>query len=55
MVSQLGPLYHMIESRVKLYQQLMRLHGKLYLLMMQVRLHAFTCVCDEVQDVVKFS
>uniref|UniRef100_W5UCU5 WD repeat-containing protein 43 n=1 Tax=Ictalurus punctatus TaxID=7998 RepID=W5UCU5_ICTPU len=36
MVSQLGPLYHMIESRVKLYQQLMRLHGKLYLLMMQV-------------------
>ncbi|XP_027030987.2 WD repeat-containing protein 43 [Tachysurus fulvidraco] len=36
LVSQLGALYHMIESRVKLYQQLTRLHGKLYLLMTQV-------------------
>ncbi|XP_036449532.1 WD repeat-containing protein 43 [Colossoma macropomum] len=36
LVSQLGMLYHMIESRVKLYHQLTRLHGKLYLLMTQV-------------------
>uniref|UniRef100_A0AAR2LK40 WD repeat domain 43 n=1 Tax=Pygocentrus nattereri TaxID=42514 RepID=A0AAR2LK40_PYGNA len=36
LVSQLGVLYHMIESRVKLYHQLTRLHGKLYLLMTQV-------------------
>uniref|UniRef100_A0A8C1UW60 WD repeat domain 43 n=1 Tax=Cyprinus carpio TaxID=7962 RepID=A0A8C1UW60_CYPCA len=36
LVSQLGSIYHMIESRVKLYQQLTRLHGKLYLLMTQV-------------------
>ncbi|XP_062863653.1 WD repeat-containing protein 43 [Trichomycterus rosablanca] len=36
LVSQLGVLYHMIESRVKLYQRLTRLHGKLYLLMTQV-------------------
>ncbi|XP_072546671.1 WD repeat-containing protein 43 [Salminus brasiliensis] len=35
LVSQLGMLYHMIESRVKLYHQLTRLHGKLYLLMTQ--------------------
>ncbi|XP_012679059.3 WD repeat-containing protein 43 [Clupea harengus] len=35
LVSQLGRLYHLIESRVKGYQQLMRLHGKLYLLMTQ--------------------
>uniref|UniRef100_A0A8C4ADK0 Small-subunit processome Utp12 domain-containing protein n=1 Tax=Denticeps clupeoides TaxID=299321 RepID=A0A8C4ADK0_9TELE len=36
LVSQLGRLYHMIESRVKWYQQLTRLHGKLHLLMTQV-------------------
>uniref|UniRef100_A0A8B9KMS6 WD repeat domain 43 n=1 Tax=Astyanax mexicanus TaxID=7994 RepID=A0A8B9KMS6_ASTMX len=36
LVSQLGLLYHMIETRVKLYHQLTRLHGKLYLLMTQV-------------------
>uniref|UniRef100_A0A8B9KN55 WD repeat domain 43 n=1 Tax=Astyanax mexicanus TaxID=7994 RepID=A0A8B9KN55_ASTMX len=35
LVSQLGLLYHMIETRVKLYHQLTRLHGKLYLLMTQ--------------------
>ncbi|XDV43213.1 hypothetical protein PO909_011730 [Leuciscus waleckii] len=36
LVSQLGLIYHMIESRVKLYHQLNRLHGKLFLLMSQV-------------------
>ncbi|XP_076850691.1 WD repeat-containing protein 43 [Brachyhypopomus gauderio] len=36
LVTQLGTLYHMMESRVKVYQQLTRLNGKLYLLMTQV-------------------
>ncbi|NP_001018176.1 WD repeat-containing protein 43 [Danio rerio] len=36
LVSQLGSIYQMIESRVKLYHQITRLHGKLYLLMTQV-------------------
>uniref|UniRef100_A0A8C9W8L3 WD repeat domain 43 n=1 Tax=Scleropages formosus TaxID=113540 RepID=A0A8C9W8L3_SCLFO len=36
LVSQLGVLYHMIESRVKVFHKLARLHGKLYLLMTQV-------------------
>ncbi|XP_023649180.1 WD repeat-containing protein 43 [Paramormyrops kingsleyae] len=35
-VSQLGVLYHVIESRVKTFHKLTRLHGKLYLLMTQV-------------------
>uniref|UniRef100_A0AAZ3SCK6 Small-subunit processome Utp12 domain-containing protein n=1 Tax=Oncorhynchus tshawytscha TaxID=74940 RepID=A0AAZ3SCK6_ONCTS len=38
LVSQLGVLYHMIESRVKMFHKLTKLHGKLYLLMTQVRL-----------------
>lgn len=36
LVNQLGVLYHMIESRVKTFHKLTRLHGKLYLLMTQV-------------------
>uniref|UniRef100_A0A8D3CCG9 WD repeat domain 43 n=1 Tax=Scophthalmus maximus TaxID=52904 RepID=A0A8D3CCG9_SCOMX len=36
LVTQLGVLYHMIESRVKMFQKLTKLHGKLYLLMTQV-------------------
>ncbi|XP_077394619.1 WD repeat-containing protein 43 [Festucalex cinctus] len=36
LVSQLGVLYHMIESRVKMFQKLTRLHGKLHLLVTQV-------------------
>ncbi|XP_052001412.1 WD repeat-containing protein 43-like [Xyrauchen texanus] len=36
LVSQLGSIYHMIESRVKLFHQLTRLHGKLYLFMTQM-------------------
>ncbi|XP_076605364.1 WD repeat-containing protein 43 [Chaetodon auriga] len=36
LVSQLGVLYHMIESRVKMFHKLTKLHGKLYLLMTQV-------------------
>ncbi|MGH0153358.1 UNVERIFIED_CONTAM: hypothetical protein FKN15_040955 [Acipenser sinensis] len=36
LVSQLGVLYHMIESRVKMFHKLSRLHGKLYLLITQI-------------------
>ncbi|XP_077477306.1 WD repeat-containing protein 43 isoform X2 [Stigmatopora argus] len=36
LVSQLGVLYHMIESRVKMFHKLTKLHGKLYLLVTQV-------------------
>ncbi|TRZ01882.1 hypothetical protein DNTS_014850 [Danionella cerebrum] len=36
LVSQLSSIYHMIEHRVKLNQQLARLHGKLHLLLSQV-------------------
>ncbi|KAL0969875.1 hypothetical protein UPYG_G00233660 [Umbra pygmaea] len=36
LISQLGVLYRMIESRVKMFHKLTKLHGKLYLLMTQV-------------------
>ncbi|KAM9423221.1 WD repeat-containing protein 43 isoform 2-T2 [Salvelinus alpinus] len=36
LVFQLGVLYHVIESRVKMFHKLTKLHGKLYLLMTQV-------------------
>uniref|UniRef100_A0A672HRK8 Small-subunit processome Utp12 domain-containing protein n=1 Tax=Salarias fasciatus TaxID=181472 RepID=A0A672HRK8_SALFA len=36
LVNQLGVLYHMIESRVRMFHKLTKLHGKLYLLMTQV-------------------
>ncbi|XP_031722668.1 WD repeat-containing protein 43 [Anarrhichthys ocellatus] len=36
LVTQLGVLYHMIESRVKMFHKLTKLHGKLYLLTTQV-------------------
>nr|XP_020441504.1 WD repeat-containing protein 43-like [Monopterus albus] len=36
LVTQLGVLYNMIESRVKMFHKLTKLHGKLYLLMTQV-------------------
>uniref|UniRef100_A0AAQ6AID4 Anaphase-promoting complex subunit 4 WD40 domain-containing protein n=1 Tax=Amphiprion ocellaris TaxID=80972 RepID=A0AAQ6AID4_AMPOC len=37
LVTKLGVLYHMIESRVKMFHKLTKLHGKLYLLTTQVR------------------
>lgn len=37
LVTQLGVLYHMIESRVKMFHKLTKLHGKLHLLTTQVR------------------
>lgn len=48
LVTQLGVLYHMIESRVKMFHKLTKLHGKLYLLTTQVgavisrRVHSVT-------------
>ncbi|KAM6913116.1 WD repeat-containing protein 43 [Xenentodon cancila] len=36
LVTQLGVLYHMIESRVKMFNKLTKLHGKLHLLTTQV-------------------
>lgn len=36
LVTQLGLLYHSIESRVKMFHKLTKLHGKLYLLISQV-------------------
>ncbi|KAF7664433.1 hypothetical protein LDENG_00176400 [Lucifuga dentata] len=36
LASQLGVLYHIIESRVKMFHKLTKLHGKLYLLTTQV-------------------
>lgn len=36
LVTQLGLLYHTIESRVKMFHKLTKLHGKLYLLTSQV-------------------
>ncbi|KAM6973592.1 WD repeat-containing protein 43 [Aplochiton taeniatus] len=39
LVAQLGVLYHMIESRVKMFHKLTKLHGKLYLLTTQVCLN----------------
>lgn len=42
LVTQLGVLYHMIESRVKVFHKLTKLHGKLYLLMTQVGITVFS-------------
>ncbi|XP_056151596.1 WD repeat-containing protein 43 [Lampris incognitus] len=36
LVTQLGVLYHMIESRVRMFHKLTKLHGKLYLLTTQM-------------------
>uniref|UniRef100_A0A673CAP7 Uncharacterized protein n=1 Tax=Sphaeramia orbicularis TaxID=375764 RepID=A0A673CAP7_9TELE len=38
LVTQLGVLYHMIETRVKMFHKLTKLNGKLHLLMTQVRI-----------------
>ncbi|XP_019731962.1 WD repeat-containing protein 43 [Hippocampus comes] len=48
LVSKLGVLYHMIESRVKTFHKLTKLHGKLYLLLTQV---ATSTSSNKVSDV----
>ncbi|XP_063039614.1 WD repeat-containing protein 43 [Engraulis encrasicolus] len=53
LVSQLGRLYHLIESRVKGYQQLMRLHGKLYLLMTQAAQRSSATKASELDHTAK--
>ncbi|XP_067311599.1 WD repeat-containing protein 43 [Pseudorasbora parva] len=53
LASQLGPIYHMFESRVKLFQQLTRLHGKLYLLLTQVATSNRTQKVSEVDSTAK--
>lgn len=51
LVNQLGLLYHTIESRVKMFHKLTKLHGKLYLLMSQV---GFTVSQFRSMDLVLF-
>uniref|UniRef100_A0AAX7UTA6 Small-subunit processome Utp12 domain-containing protein n=1 Tax=Astatotilapia calliptera TaxID=8154 RepID=A0AAX7UTA6_ASTCA len=46
LVTQLGVLYHMIESRVKMFHKLTKLDGKLYLLMTQVSANICSVKCD---------
>ncbi|KAM4625663.1 WD repeat-containing protein 43 [Polymixia lowei] len=46
LVTQLGVLYHMIESRVKMFHKLSKLHGKLYLLVTQVAASDSNTVTD---------
>ncbi|XP_075873068.1 WD repeat-containing protein 43 [Nelusetta ayraudi] len=53
LVSQLGLLYHMIESRVKMFHKLSKLHGKLYLLMTQVATTDGAIAATEVDHTAK--
>ncbi|CAN9502593.1 unnamed protein product [Ophioblennius macclurei] len=46
LVSQLGVLYHMIESRVRMFHKLTKLHGKLLLLVTQVATDDSNTVTD---------
>uniref|UniRef100_A0AAX7T2A8 Small-subunit processome Utp12 domain-containing protein n=1 Tax=Astatotilapia calliptera TaxID=8154 RepID=A0AAX7T2A8_ASTCA len=51
LVTQLGVLYHMIESRVKMFHKLTKLDGKLYLLMTQVSAN----ICSVVHSIISFN
>ncbi|XP_015830925.3 WD repeat-containing protein 43 [Nothobranchius furzeri] len=53
LVTQLGVLYHMIESRVKMFHKLTRLHGKLYLLMTQMATDDRSNAVSEVEHTAK--
>ncbi|TMS21451.1 WD repeat-containing protein 43 [Larimichthys crocea] len=53
LVTQLGVLYHMIESRVKIFHKLTKLHGKLYLLMTQVATNDSTNTVTDVDHTAK--
>ncbi|XP_057715753.1 WD repeat-containing protein 43 [Corythoichthys intestinalis] len=52
-VSQLGVLYHIIESRVKMFHKLTKLHGKLYLLVSQVATNNSTNKVSDVDHTAK--
>ncbi|XP_061553167.1 WD repeat-containing protein 43 [Phycodurus eques] len=53
LVSQLGVLYHMIESRVKMFHKLTKLHGKLYLLITQVATNTSSNKVSDVDHTAK--
>ncbi|KAI4804085.1 hypothetical protein KUCAC02_025727 [Chaenocephalus aceratus] len=53
LVTQLGVLYHMIESRVKMFHKLTKLHGKLHLLMTQVATSDSSNTVTEVDHTAK--
>ncbi|XP_026007448.1 WD repeat-containing protein 43 [Astatotilapia calliptera] len=53
LVTQLGVLYHMIESRVKMFHKLTKLDGKLYLLMTQMATSDSSNVVSDVDHTAK--
>ncbi|XP_047467183.1 WD repeat-containing protein 43 [Mugil cephalus] len=53
LVTQLGVLYHMIESRVKIFHKLTKLHGKLYLLTTQVATNDSSNAVSDVDHTAK--
>ncbi|XP_015240808.1 PREDICTED: WD repeat-containing protein 43 [Cyprinodon variegatus] len=53
LVAQLGVLYHMIESRVKMFHKLTKLHGKLHLLTTQVAANDSSNAVSEVDHTAK--
>ncbi|XP_006799443.2 WD repeat-containing protein 43 [Neolamprologus brichardi] len=53
LVTQLGALYHMIESRVKMFHKLTKLQGKLYLLMTQMATSDSSNVVSDVDHTAK--
>ncbi|XP_013865349.1 WD repeat-containing protein 43 [Austrofundulus limnaeus] len=53
LVTQLGVLYHMIESRVKMFHKLTKLHGKLHLIMTQVATSDSSNVLSDVDHTAK--
>ncbi|MED6266706.1 hypothetical protein CHARACLAT_004791 [Characodon lateralis] len=53
LVTQLGVLYHMIESRVKMFHKLTKLHGKLHLLTTQVAANDSSTLVSEVDHTAK--
>lgn len=53
LVTQLGVLYHMIESRVKMFHKLTKLQGKLYLLMTQMATSDSSNVVSDVDHTAK--
>ncbi|XP_022072511.1 WD repeat-containing protein 43 [Acanthochromis polyacanthus] len=53
LVTKLGVLYHMIESRVKMFHKLTKLHGKLYLLTTQVATNDSSNTVSDVDHTAK--
>lgn len=53
LVNQLGVLYHMVESRVKMFHKLTKLHGKLHLLTTQVAANDSSTSVSDVDHTAK--